>query len=231
MFFDLIILIFIFIPTIPGECHAELVCSEMLSIQAGLIAVNDTSFTGFIKAALNLRTSFSGLKNCERILDGKTNWKNEELREEFRSGVKLSLGLFEMAISFMPRKFILLLELAGFSGNRTYGLEKLETCAQIRTSVRKLGAFAIIGGYYSFIEYFYCLGELETKLSLMDVLVKDWVQMYPNSQWTTVVKGFMEQLNGNLDQALSSYEVMVLDKRHPRFIHFGVYWQKCWISA
>lgn len=199
--------------------------------QAGLTIVSDTSFTGFIKGAFNLRTSFNGLKNCERILGGKSNWKNDQLRDEFNAGIKLSLGLFEMAISFMPRKFILLLEFAGFSGNRTFGLGKLETCAQISTSIRKLAAFSVVGGYYSFIEYFYCLGELDEKLPLMQALVKDWSEMYPDSQWTTVCLGFMEQLEGNLDTALTSYEVMMLDKRQPRFIHFGVYWQKCWISA
>lgn len=193
--------------------------------------ISDTSFTGFIKGALNLRSSFSGLKNCERILEGKTNWKNEKLRDEFSAGIKLSLGGFEMAISFMPRKFILLLELAGFSGNRTFGLEKLEKCAQISGSIRKLAGLTAVAAYYAFIEYFYCLGELDSKLGLMQQLVSEWTEMFPTSHWTTVCQGFIEQMSGNLDKALESYEVMVLDQRHPRFIHFGVYWQKCWISA
>ena len=146
-------------------------------------------------------------------------------------GSTFGLGCFEMAISFMPRKFILLLEMAGFSGNRTFGLGKLEKCAQITSSLRKLGGFAVVAGYYSFIEYFYCLGELDEKLPLINLLLKDWERMLPNSLWTTVCRGFMEQLSGDIDSAVKKYEVMVLDTRMPRFIHFGVYWQKCYISA
>jgi tetratricopeptide (TPR) repeat protein len=214
------------------ECHAELVCAEMQAIFGGLCVVEDQSILGFIKGAFRVRSCFNGLKECERILANKTNWKSSILREEFEAGVNLGLGLFEMGISFMPRKFMILLELAGFSSNRSFGLEKLMVTSKCKTSLRKYGGMAGLVGYYLFIEYFYGLGDVkkETQVMLHDIM-QHMLDLYPNSDYAVGIKGGIAYVLGNFKEAESFWNTFIYQTSTPRGLKYVLFYYKVWLST
>lgn len=135
-----------------------------------------------------------------------------------------------MAISFMPRKFILLLELAGFSGNRSFGLEAIQKASEISgSSLRKFGAFGMLAGYNGFAEYFYCLGE--PNIPLINQLTDEFERLVPGSVWNCLNEGFKRQNMGDFSSALTSYSRIVSHPKCPRYFHYGLNWQSCWLSA
>jgi len=82
------------------------------------------------------RNCFQGYKECQRIMKYRKNWTSPILKDHFDSGVYFGLGLFEIAISFFPSKLIRLLEMAGFSGVRTVGVQELLNCAELTEALR-----------------------------------------------------------------------------------------------
>lgn len=99
------------------NCHAGLAHGEGLALSALLTVIDNPSIPGLIKGAIKIRSCHQMLREGLRVLETKNNWKSEVLRRNFESGVYLGLGLFEMAISFFPSRFITMLEIAGFSGD------------------------------------------------------------------------------------------------------------------
>lgn len=145
-------------PTLPCpvECHLELVHAEINALMAFLCVVGDQSLMGFVDGALHIRTCFSGLRACERLLRERRAWTSGLALEEFRAGVTLWLGFFDMSISFLPAKLIKLLELAGFSGDRNVGMEQIEKVAKMSTTIRHLGGLLAVATYHGFLEFFFC---------------------------------------------------------------------------
>ena len=211
------------------ECYAELIHSETLAIYGGLCVVEDQSLMGFVKGAFRVRSCYVGLKECERIMKGKTNWKNEVVRQEFCSGVLMGLGLFEMGISFMPRKFMILLELAGFSSNRTFGLDKLETSATFTHSISKYGSMLALVAYHMFVEYFYGLGEGKRDL-VLDYL-KFASEISPGSPYADLIEGLMDNVTGNFESAVKHYDIIMQQPNTPRGMVYVLLYLEAWLNA
>lgn len=209
------------------ECHAELVSSEFQAIYGALCVVDDQSLMGFVRGALRVRACFSGLKECERIMKGKTNWKSQLLKDEFCSGVLLDLGLFEMGVSFMPRKFMILLELAGFSSNRSFGLEQLELAATYTTTHRKHPAMIAVVSYYGFIEYFYGLGEV--KVNLMKEFLTYAFNLHPTSSYAIGIQGFIHFITGEFFEAEALFVRFLNEPTTPRGLKYILYFYCCWL--
>lgn len=211
------------------ECHAELVHSEMLAIYGGLCVVEDQSLMGFVKGALRVRSCYAGLKECERIMNGRTNWTSEVLRQEFCAGVLADLGLFEMGISFMPRKFMILLELAGFSSNRSFGLDKLESAATYSLSLRKLLGMLSLVGYHMFAEYFYGLGEVRRDLVLEYLRFASG--LFPASPYAGLIVGLTDNVTGDFASALKHYEIIMQQDSTPRGMVYVLLYLQAWLNA
>lgn len=168
------------------ECTAEQVYSEGLIAYAILTVGVDQTVMGFIKGALRMRSGFKGIKFCEKILTERKNWQSDVLKREFECGIIGCLGVFDMVISFFPRRFITLLHLAGFTGitqgrdesssirrllaslstvnnlqlgDRMNGLARLDRAASV-AAIRSLPAMAAVAGYHIGGEFCYGLGKL-----------------------------------------------------------------------
>ena len=138
-----------------AQCHAELVFAVVSALDAVCTVINDQSVTGAIRGALKLNLAHRTFKECERILEKKTNWSSEMSRDHFSSGVNLGLGAFELVISFFPQKFIRLLEFAGYCGDRAVGIGHLLKSEAIKTGFMHPWVSVLLSLYYGFLEYFY----------------------------------------------------------------------------
>lgn len=213
-----------------NECIAELLYCEYNGAYGILNVVDDQSIMGFIKGAYRVRICYNGFKLCEKLMNEKTNWTNEYLKREFESGVLLGLGLFEMGISFVPRKFMLLLELAGYSSSRTYGLQQIEKSSKIEESkYHKLAAKGAIVLYYLFLENFYGLGEVRKDL-IMDN-IKFGRNLVLESHYLVLADGLLQFVGGEFDKAEENFTLMIEHPSNPRALRYALCWVQSWVAV
>lgn len=112
-----------------------------------------------VKAALKIRSSHQQFKECEKISQNRKKWQSNKCRDWFNSGVQFCLGTFEMVISFFPSRFIKLIQLAGFSGDRESSLDNLLSAFNLKNTFMHPWCAVVLSLYYGFLEYFY--GKLQ----------------------------------------------------------------------
>lgn len=139
------------------------------------------------------------------------------------------LGLFDMAISFLPSKLIKLLEMAGFSGNRSFGISQLLACEKIPDGIRYPAVSLALSGYFGFAEYFYGLGEGRNDCILR--VLDHWLDKAPNSVAVTFGLAFREQISGNFQEACRYYTEYTQGQTTIKSFHYISNWQKMWIYA
>ncbi|KAJ3182594.1 hypothetical protein HDU85_002695 [Gaertneriomyces sp. JEL0708] len=123
----------------PLQKHAELIYAEAHLLNAFLALVTDTSMVAFVREGLNMRSAYNVYKSCykfcQRVYDeegGEAGLLKNGLDEHFVSGVLFGIGAFNIVISLLPGKVLRLFELIGFSGDRDFGLSRLEIGARLR---------------------------------------------------------------------------------------------------
>lgn len=211
------------------NCHAELCFAEISAVHASLLIANDRSITGFVRAAMRLRTCYYTYRECKSILKNKTNWTSREMRDHFESGVLLGLGLFDLGVSYFPSKMIKLLEIAGFSGNRSAGMAQIMSCAKITHGLRYPVVSLVLSGYYGFADFFYGLGEpdVEVIFSILD----HWLPIAPNSIAVQMGLAFKATWEGKFSEACKYYDEYEQGQNFMKAITYASVWQKMWIHA
>ncbi|KND04437.1 uncharacterized protein SPPG_00166 [Spizellomyces punctatus DAOM BR117] len=113
--------------------HAELVYAEAHLLKSMLSLVTDTNMVAFVREGLNIRSAYNVYKSCYRFLQrvydeegGAQGLVKNGVDEHFVSGVLLGVGGFNVTLSMLPGKVLRLFELIGFSGDRDFGLSRLE---------------------------------------------------------------------------------------------------------
>ena len=139
------------------------------------------------------------------------------------------LGLFDMAISFLPSKLIRVLEMAGFSGNRSFGVSQLLECEKIRDGLRYPAISIALSGYFGFAEYFYGLGEGKHEVILR--ILDHWLEKAPDSVAVTFGLAYKAQIAGNFEEACQFYMQYTHGQKVFRSFHFFSNWQMMWIYA
>lgn len=211
------------------ECHAELTFAEMSAAFAAFMVVNDRSMSGLVKSAMKIRQCHQTYKECKNILKYRKKWEDLEMKDHFKSGVLLGLGLFDMAISFFPSSMIKLLEIAGFSGNRTVGMDLLMECAQLTHTIRYPVVSVALSGYFGFGEFFYGLGEPDTECIYR--ILEYWEPRAPESIAVKMGKAFKASWEGNFEDAVRYYDEYIQAQNIAKALHYFAYWQIIWIHS
>lgn len=117
------------------ERHAELVYAESLLFRACLGVIYSGGTIGVVRQALNLRTSFTVLRNLLQMLEAADSRSQLDevsgrshdatVDEDLRSGIYFSNGICMMILSLFPSRLLRFIEGAGFSADRRYALELL----------------------------------------------------------------------------------------------------------
>ncbi|KAJ3151624.1 hypothetical protein HDU86_006043 [Geranomyces michiganensis] len=117
----------------PLQRHAELASAEACLLKAILSLVTDTNMVAFVREGLAIRTAYNTYKSCYRFLQrtfdeegGAEGLVKNNVDEHFVSGILLGVGSFNVILSMLPAKVLRLFELIGFSGDRDFGLSRLE---------------------------------------------------------------------------------------------------------
>mgnify|MGYP002715313523 CR=1 FL=1 len=117
------------------ERHAELVYAEALLFRALLGVIYSGDTIGVVRQALNLRTSFTVLRNLLQMLEAADSRSQLDevsgrshdatVDEDLRSGIYFSNGICMLILSLFPARLLRFIEGAGFSADRRYALELL----------------------------------------------------------------------------------------------------------
>ncbi|KZO92430.1 hypothetical protein CALVIDRAFT_546961 [Calocera viscosa TUFC12733] len=113
--------------------HAELVYAETLLIKAVLGIVSSGDWLAFIKEALHMRSALNIYKHLDQFIqqmdkealargDGP---EDEDIDQDFRSGVLLGMGINSLVLSLLPSKVITIVELFGYKSDRQTALRLL----------------------------------------------------------------------------------------------------------
>ena len=117
------------------ERHAELVYAETLLFRALLGVIYSGDTIGIVRQALNLRTSFTVLRNMLQMIEAADSRAQLDevsgrahdttVDEDLRSGIYFSNGICMLILSLFPTRLLRFIEGAGFSADRRYALELL----------------------------------------------------------------------------------------------------------
>lgn len=84
--------------------HAELVYAESLLLKAVLGIVAGGSWVGLINEALNMRSAYGIYRTLQQYLEASGG--EDEMDEDFKSGVELGTGLSSLMLSLLPGKVL-----------------------------------------------------------------------------------------------------------------------------
>ncbi|KZT51274.1 hypothetical protein CALCODRAFT_503722 [Calocera cornea HHB12733] len=114
------------------ERHAELVYAETLLIKAVLGIVSSGDWLAFIKEALHMRSALNIYKHLDTFIqqadkDAAAHGEpeDEDIDQDFRSGVLLGMGINSLVLSLLPSKVITIVELFGYKSDRQTALKLL----------------------------------------------------------------------------------------------------------
>jgi len=205
------------------EAHAELIYAGT-QIALGLLSIiEDQSIYGIINAAFTIRSSHSTYKECLNILNSKTNWSSDKLREHFESGTRLGIGAFDLFVSMFPNKLAKLLEYVGFHSDRDVALDELNKSVNLPDGYMYDLSSILLSTYYGFVEYFYGVGEGEVEF--FEKQSKVWARRTPNSSIARIGLAIQQQITGNPDGAIDLYKKCVFDSSETfKQLELAAYW-------
>ncbi|KAJ1657852.1 hypothetical protein IWQ61_002817 [Dispira simplex] len=113
------------------QLHAELVYAETSLLKAMLNIYSEDGLLNFLKEGLHVRSSYIVYRDCRKFLTWINQPENQHLQfqmidSHFVSGVVLGVAMFNMILSLLPDKYLRIVEIFGFTGDRSYALELLE---------------------------------------------------------------------------------------------------------
>ncbi|XP_049316396.1 tetratricopeptide repeat protein 39B isoform X3 [Bactrocera dorsalis] len=209
------------------EAHAELCYAEALLLRALLTFIEDETLTSLIRGGMKIRHCYSSYKECAQILVQR-QWESEVSKVHFESGVRMGVGAFNLMISLLPSSVIKVLQVIGFSGNKTAGLADLKTGYHLSGLRQVLCAMTLLG-YHLIVCYVIC--HQEGDLELCHSILEEQLLLYPQGVWFLFFKGRLEFMKGNLDEAQYWYKKSWKSQNVWTQLHHLSFWELLWVNC
>ncbi|XP_061436161.1 tetratricopeptide repeat protein 39A isoform X1 [Lethenteron reissneri] len=220
------------------ELHAEICFAECLLQKACLTFIQDENMINFIKGGIKVRQSYNIYKECQQMLALPWVMAGENV-SEFEGGVHLGTGTFNLILSMVPTRILKLLEFIGFSGNKgvpelhgtnrlplqEVALSQLREGAVGKTLRSCLCAMGLLC-YHTFISF--VLGTGEGDVTEAEEILRPYLQRYPNGAIFLFFAGRIEEIKGNIPEAMMKLQECVSSQSlWPQFHHM-CYWELMW---
>uniref|UniRef100_A0A8D0KI44 Tetratricopeptide repeat domain 39A n=1 Tax=Salvator merianae TaxID=96440 RepID=A0A8D0KI44_SALMN len=206
------------------EIHAEICYAECLLQRAALTFLQDENMVSFIKGSVKVRNSYQIYRELESLLHSPNYIKGEN-HHHFEGGVKLGVGAFNLALSILPTRIVRLLEIAGFSGNKEYGLQQLQE-GTFNYSFRSVLCTMLLLCYHTFITF--VLGTGKGNVEEAEKLLKPYLAQYPKGTIFLFFAGRIETIRGNIDGAIRKFEECCEVQQQWKQFHHMCYWELMW---
>lgn len=211
------------------QIHAELVQAESLLLLALISFLSDQSIICLVRGAFRIRTCYQRYKECLYIMENKTNWSSDEARKHFESGVRMGHGIFNLLMSYLPRRVLRFLEYVGFSGNRSIAIDELDKSVALNDGLRSTFSTLVILTYHTYIENLFGLGNYDSnKVKQLNNTLQIY---YPQSAFYFLFLGRYHQMQGELNIAIESYQKCIQAQDDWKQFHSICHWEIMWCYA
>ncbi|KAH7723088.1 Protein C32D5.6 [Aphelenchoides avenae] len=206
------------------EIHAELCYAESLMFRAILSFFYDENLASFIRGAFKIRACYQSFKECMRILSASC-WdaRDQRVKEQFEAGTRMGVGIFNLMLSALPSKVLRLLEVVGFSGNRSVGMTELMLAAEMQHTLR--GPLVSLSLLAWNLVVTYLVGVGQPDLDLCRRLLRPLIQNYPNGAVVLFLRARLYLVSGDIDNAIYFYNRSVNAQDVYRQFHHVCYWE------
>uniref|UniRef100_A0A4W6EC78 Zgc:158403 n=1 Tax=Lates calcarifer TaxID=8187 RepID=A0A4W6EC78_LATCA len=147
------------------QLHAEVCYAECQLQRAALTFLQDENMVSFIKGGIKVRNSYLIYKDLHTFIKSHNCLKGSS-HVHLEGGISFGIGAFNLTLSLFPPRILKVLEFAGFSGDKEYGLSLLHDGAT-GVNLRSMLCALLLLCYYTFLTFI--LGSA-VPLSLLHVL-------------------------------------------------------------
>uniref|UniRef100_A0A8C1YBS7 Tetratricopeptide repeat protein 39A n=1 Tax=Cyprinus carpio TaxID=7962 RepID=A0A8C1YBS7_CYPCA len=159
------------------QLHAEVCYAECLLHRAALTFLQDENMVSFIKGGIKVRNSYLIYKELHAFVQSDTTFRGPN-HKHLEGGVSFGIGAFNLTLSLFPARILKLLEFAGFSGDKEFGISQLFTGATSHTLRSMLCALLLLC-FYTFLSFI--LGTGEGEVEEAEQLLKPFRLRYPRA--------------------------------------------------
>ncbi|XP_007432167.1 tetratricopeptide repeat protein 39A-like isoform X1 [Python bivittatus] len=209
------------------ELHAEVCYAECLLHRAALTFLQDENMVNFIKGGIKVRNSYLIYRELNTFIQ-PSHLPTSSVRIHLEGGIALGIGAFNLTLSLFPPRILRLLEFAGFSGDKDYGLQKLHQGATT-PNLRALLCTMLLLCYYTFLTFILGIGEDD--FTEAEALLKPYLSRYPQSAIFLFFAGRIEEIKGNVNEAIKKFEEGCSAQQAWKQFHHMCYWELMWCFA
>ncbi|KAJ8404179.1 hypothetical protein AAFF_G00339520 [Aldrovandia affinis] len=206
------------------QLHAEVCYAECLLHRAALTVLQDENMVNFIKGGIKVRSSYRIYKELHAFIQSHRSLKGPS-HFHLEGGVSFGIGAFNLTLSLFPPRILRLLEFAGFSGDKEYGLTQLHDGATSHNLHSMLCALLLLC-YHTFLSFI--LGTGEGDVADAEKLLKPSRVRYPRGAIFLFFAGRAEEIKGNIDEAVALFEDGCRAQQAWKQFHHMCYWELMW---
>uniref|UniRef100_A0A8C7DAG6 Zgc:158403 n=1 Tax=Oncorhynchus kisutch TaxID=8019 RepID=A0A8C7DAG6_ONCKI len=131
--------------------HADACYAECLLQRAALTFLQDENMVSFIKGGIKVRNSYLIYKELHTFIQSNSSLQGPN-HIHLEGGVSFGIGAFNLTLSMFPPRLLKVLEFAGFSGDKEYGLSQLNDGATTN-NLRSMLCALLLLCYYTFLTF------------------------------------------------------------------------------
>ncbi|XP_057673330.1 tetratricopeptide repeat protein 39A [Corythoichthys intestinalis] len=211
-------------PLTEVQLHAEVCFAECQLQRAALTFLQDENMVSFIKGGIKVRNSYLIYKDLHSYVNSQTCFKGPN-HNQLEGGISFGIGAFNLSLSLFPPRILKVLEFAGFSGDKDYGLSLLDEGATA-LNLRSMLCALLLLCYYTFLTFI--LGTGEGHVVEAERLLKIFRLRYPRGAIFLFFAGRVEEMKGNIDEAIALFEDGCKAQQAWKQFHHMCYWELMW---
>ncbi|XP_061741564.1 tetratricopeptide repeat protein 39A [Nerophis ophidion] len=211
-------------PLTEEQLHAEVCYAECQLQRAALTFLQDENMVSFIKGGIKVRNSYLIYKDLHTYVHSQRYLKGSS-HVHLEGGISFGIGAFNLTLSLFPPRILKVLEFAGFSGDKEYGLSLLDDGATA-LNLRSMLCALLLLCYYTFLTFI--LGTGEGHAVEAEKLLKMFRVRYPQGAIFLFFAGRTEEMKGNIDGAVALFEDGCKAQQAWKQFHHMCYWELMW---
>ncbi|XP_078125435.1 tetratricopeptide repeat protein 39A isoform X1 [Sander vitreus] len=207
------------------QLHAEVCYAECQLQRAALTFLQDENMVSFIKGGIKVRNSYLIYKELHSFIQSHNCLKGPS-HVHLEGGISFGIGAFNLTLSLFPPRILKVLEFAGFSGDKEFGLSLLHDGAT-GMNLRSMLCALLVLCYYTFLTFI--LGSTgEGDVTEAERLLKPFRLRYPRGAIFLFFAGRTEEIRGNIDEAVALFEDGCKAQQAWKQFHHMCYWELMW---
>nr|XP_057905334.1 tetratricopeptide repeat protein 39A [Doryrhamphus excisus] len=211
-------------PLTEEQLHAEVCFAECQLQRAALTFLQDENMVSFIKGGIKVRNSYLIYKDLHSYVKSQSCLKGPS-HVHLEGGISFGIGAFNLTLSLFPPRILKVLEFAGFSGDKDYGLSLLDNGARA-LNLRSMLCALLLLCYYTFLTFILGTGEIHAVEA--EKLLKIFRIRYPQGAIFLFFAGRTEEMKGNIDEAVVLFEDGCKAQQAWKQFHHMCYWELMW---